>query len=154
MIRTIYILIFTLINSNLLAQIGISNNAPNNDPNHLINNVRIGGGVTISNINFTGVNQQIGYFSNGNSIGMPSGIVMSSGHAIDADLGGSPNSFNTPAAGIQCNTNPNTICNDLSIVANSVPGLVGQFFSVSSINDMCVLEFDFIPESDTIQFNY
>ena len=152
--RKIYILIFILINSNLLAQIGISNNAPNNDPNHLINNVLIGGGVTISNINFTGVNQQIGYFSNGNSIGMPSGIVMSSGHAIDADLGGSPNSFNTPAAGIQCNTNPNTICNDLSIVANSVPGLVGQFFSVSSINDMCVLEFDFIPESDTIQFNY
>ena len=32
--------------------------------------------------------------------------------------------------------------------------MVGQSFSVSSINDLCVLEFDFIPESDTIMFNY
>ena len=50
----------------------------------------IGGGVTVSNIQFSGNNQQIGYFSNGNSIGMSSGIVMSSGHAVDADLGGNP----------------------------------------------------------------
>ena len=50
MMRKIYILIFIFIKSNLLAQIGISNNAPNNDPNHLINNVLIGGGVTIGPI--------------------------------------------------------------------------------------------------------
>ena len=136
------------------AQIGITNNAPNNDPNHLINNILIGGGVTVSNIQFTGNNQQIGYFSNGNSIGMLSGIVMSSGHAVDADLGGNPAANNTPNTGTQCNNIPNTICNDLYTVANSVPPLVGQSFSVSSINDLCVLEFDFIPESDTIMFNY
>ena len=114
-----------MISLNLISQIGVSNNAPNNNPNHLINNVLIGGGVTVSNVIFTGDNQQIGYFSNGNSIGMPSGIVMSSGHAMDADLGGSPNSTNTPASGIQCATNPNTVCNDLYTVANLVPGMVG-----------------------------
>ena len=136
------------------AQIGITNNSPNNNPTHLVSNVLVGGGVTISNIQFSGDNQQIGYFSNGNSIGMPSGIVMSSGHAMDADLGGFPGSTNTPSSGIQCTTNPNTVCNDLYTVANSVPVMLGQWFSVSSINDMCVLEFDFIPESDTISFNY
>ena len=69
---------------------------PNNNPNHLINNVLVGGGVTISNVQFSGNNQQIGFFSNGNSIGMSSGIVMSSGHGSSGDLGGIPN--NTPSS--------------------------------------------------------
>ena len=37
----------------LFAQIGISNTAPNNNPNHLINNILVGGGVTISNISLS-----------------------------------------------------------------------------------------------------
>ena len=111
--RVIILLFFLITTRNVVAQIGITNNAPNNDPNHLINNILIGGGVTVSNIQFSGNNQQIGYFSNGNSIGMSSGIVMSSGHAIDADLGGNPSSNNTPNTGIQCNNIPNTICNDV-----------------------------------------
>ena len=152
--RIILFYFFLLIFLNAKSQIGISNNAPNNDPNHLINNVLVGGGVTISNVQFSGNNQQIGFFSNGNSIGMSSGIVMSSGHAVNADLGGNPAANNTPANGTQCVNVPNSICNDLYSVANSVPPLVGQSFSVSSINDLCVLEFDFIPESDTIIFNY
>ncbi len=40
----------------LIAQIGVSNTAPNNNPNHLINNVFIGGGVSVSNIYFSGNN--------------------------------------------------------------------------------------------------
>ena len=136
------------------AQIGISNTAPNNNPNYLINNILVGGGVSISNIQFSGSNQQIGYFSTGVSIGMQEGIIMSSGHALDADLGGNPATFNTPASGNQCVTNPNTICNDLYNVANLVPSLVSQSFSVWDINDMCILEFDFVPESDTVSFNY
>ena len=63
-----FIFILASLPSFLNAQIGISNNAPNNNPNHLINNILVGGGVTISNISFTGSNQQIGYFSSGNSI--------------------------------------------------------------------------------------
>ena len=93
----------------LHAQIGVTNAAPNNNPTYLINNVLVGSGVAISNISFTGSNQQIGAFTSGNSIGMASGIVMSSGHAIDADLGGSPNSANTPASGGVCNNIANTI---------------------------------------------
>ena len=85
---------------------------------------------------------------------MPAGIVMSSGHALDADLNGNPGTANTPANGTACVTNPNTVCNDLLTVANSVPPLIGQAFNVSGINDMCVLEFDFVPQSDTVKFNF
>ena len=136
---------------NLIAQIGVSNTAPNNDPNHLINNIFIGGGVSVSNISYSGNNQQIGYFASGASIGMPEGIVMTSGYALAADLGGNPA---TTFPGTSCPNTPNTICNDLYTVANSVPALIGQWFSVSSINDACILEFDFVPESDTLTFNY
>ena len=153
--RNVFLILgISLITLNLFAQIGVSNIAPNNTANHLINNVLVGGGVSISNIQFSGNNQQIGYFSNGVSIGMQSGIVMSSGHVMDADLGGNPASGNTPTSGVQCNNTPNTICNDLYNVANLVPMMVGQSFSVNSIHDVCVLEFDFIPQSDTIRFNY
>jgi gliding motility-associated-like protein len=43
---------------------------------------------------------------------------------------------------------------DLLNVANSVPGLIGQSFSVSGIFDVALLEFDFIPNSDSLSFNY
>ena len=95
---------------NLIAQIGVSNTAPNNDPNHLINNIFIGGGVAVSNIAYSGNNQQIGYFSSGASIGMPEGIVMTSGKALAADLGGNP-AITFP--NVNCPNFPNTICNDL-----------------------------------------
>ena len=43
---------------------------------------------------------------------------------------------------------------DLLNVANSVPPLIGQTFSVSSVNDLCILEFDFEAGGDSISFNY
>jgi len=35
-----------------------------------------------------------------------------------------------------------------------VPGMIGQTFNVSSVNDVCILEFDFIATGDTVKFNY
>ena len=43
---------------------------------------------------------------------------------------------------------------DLLTVANSVPPLINQTFSVTSTGDAAILEFDFIPSSDTLKFNY
>ena len=146
------LIVISIITLDLFSQIGISNNAPNNNPSFLINNFFVGNGVVISNISFTGNNQQIGSFTSGNPISMDSGVVISSGHALDADLGGNPGS-GTGMSGV-CNNIPSTICNDLYTVANSVPSLIGQSFSVSSIEDAAVLEFDFTTESDTIRFNY
>ena len=50
---------------------------------------------------------------------------------------------------------PNLVTDpDLLAVANSVPGMIGQSFSVSSINDVAILEFDFVPTSDSMEFRY
>ena len=46
------------------------------------------------------------------------------------------------------------VIQDLLNVANSVPGLIGQAFSVSGIFDVALLEFDFVPNSDTLVFDY
>ena len=43
---------------------------------------------------------------------------------------------------------------DLLTIPNSVPGLIGQTFTVSSTEDAAILEFDFVPSSDTVTFNY
>lgn len=115
----------------------------------LVNNVLLGTGVTASNIVFTpaaNANSQIGYFNGSNSnIGLDSGIVLSSGNVLDA----MPGSF----VGITSNW---TAMNypDLLSVANSVPPMIGQSFSVSGVYDVAVLEFDFVPSSDTVKFRY
>ena len=35
-----------------------------------------------------------------------------------------------------------------------MPDLIGQSFTVGSVNDLCVLEFDFDPAGDFVSFNY
>ena len=50
---------------------------------------------------------------------------------------------------LSTNTDP-----DLLNVANSVPPLINQPFFVTGIFDVATLEFDFIPNSDTVSFNY
>ncbi|MBL7943999.1 MAG: choice-of-anchor L domain-containing protein [Flavobacteriales bacterium] len=35
-----------------------------------------------------------------------------------------------------------------------MPPLIGQFFSVGSANDVCILEFDFVPTGDSLKFSY
>ena len=76
---------------------------------------------------------------------MDSGIVMSTGdiYSLDPNFNGI---INIPVNNV---SDP-----DLLNVANSVPGLIGQTFSVSGIFDAALLEFDFIPNSDSLVFNY
>ena len=131
---------------NLSAQIIIDNNAPYNDPTWLVDNVLLGGGITTSNHAYQGDSSQIGWFDAVNTnLGINSGIVMATGdiYALDPVVGG----------GFPFLTNL-IVDPDLLAVANSVPGMIGQTFSVSSINDVAVLEFDFIPTSDSLKFRY
>ena len=125
-----------------------------NNPNWLVQNVFAGQGVNIQNISFYGDSNQIGYFSQGiNSVQMDSGIVLSTGYATEAtgNFGGiiaGPN-----AAGFGPAYFGNASSNALLSVSQSVPALLGlNFTSASSVNDAAVLEFDFTPESDTIEF--
>lgn len=112
-----------------------------------VNEVLLGEGVTATNISFIGSTEQIGYLTGGTDVGFPidGGLVLSSGNAADAFC-----------AGVGCGgcQGGNPTDADLLEIANSVPPLIGQAFSVSSVNDLCVLEFDFDPAGDYVSFNY
>jgi hypothetical protein len=119
-----------------------------NPATSLVNNVLLGTGVTASNIVFTPAANssiQLGYFNGTNSnLGLDSGIVLTTGEVAELDPAytGWPTFTGTPGI------------NDLLTVANSVPPMIGQSFTVSSVNDMAMLEFDFVPSSDTVKFKY
>ena len=128
------------------AQITISNANPYNNSNHLINNVLLGGGVSANNVTYQGDPIQVGFFNAINSnLGIDSGVVLSTGDIIDLD----PNGFGSGNIPFSTNSDP-----DLLNIANSVPPLINQPFNVSGIFDVATLEFDFIPNSDTLSFNY
>ena len=132
----------------LQAQILIDNAAPYNNHVYLIDDVLLGGGVVASNHSYQGDSIQIGYFDGSNSnLGLGSGVVMCTGdiNLLDPNFAG---------FGDFIDVNPPVTDPDLLNVANSVPGLIGQTFSVSSINDVAVLEFDFIPSSENLSFRY
>ncbi len=115
----------------------------------LVNNVLLGTGVTASNIVFTPAansSLQLGFFNGVNSnLGLDSGIVLSTGNVRDM----SPNS----TVGGVGNFSPFTYP-DLLSVANLVPSLIGQSFTINNVYDVGVLEFDFIPSCDTIKFRF
>ncbi len=99
-----------------------------------VQNVLIGTGVTASNVQFTGTNLAIGKFTS-TSASMPfsSGIVMSTGLVSGVPL----------SASSQASTDNGT---------GSDPQL--ENIATDDVEDAAVLEFDFIPESDTIKFRY
>ncbi len=107
-----------------------------------IQNVLVGSGVTISNVQFNGgagniVNEQVGSFSDPNSnIGLSNGIILGSGNvqmAAMLNIGGGT-----------------------SLGGTGLPGTDVDLQSITpnSIFDECVVEFDFVPTGDTIKFNY
>ncbi|MDQ3191051.1 MAG: choice-of-anchor L domain-containing protein [Bacteroidota bacterium] len=108
-------------------------------PAQLVQNVLIGQGVTAFNITYTGNANARGYFNGSNTIlGLDSGIIMTTGTILTNNTGPlGPN--NSGSAG----TN-NGAAGDPDLAAIS---------GVSSYN-AAILEFDFIPMSDTIRFRY
>lgn len=105
------------------------------DVQNFINNDLFGGCVSSSNLTITGLPRAVGRFTNGlSSLGFNRGIVMSSGMAIYA--AGPNNAPNRSAANFVDGDN------DLNTQLNVFT------------NDAIVIEFDFIPLSDTIRFTY
>ncbi|MGB0887758.1 MAG: choice-of-anchor L domain-containing protein [Vicingaceae bacterium] len=126
----------------LTAQMVTSNTTPYNTAANLVNNILLGQGVSAANITFSGNPNQIGFFNNGNtlspSLGLDSGIVMSTGNINDIPVGGIQPSedFNGPAD------------NDLLLIAQSVQA------GINTTNDAAALEFDFTPQGDTVEFRF
>ncbi|HMN04789.1 MAG TPA: choice-of-anchor L domain-containing protein [Flavobacteriales bacterium] len=125
----------------LMAQLSVSTAMT---PTQLVENVLLGGGVTISNVKFNGVvvatpQQGSGSFTNGAStvLGIDAGLILSSGLA--SSIPGSAMNFMSDVLGT--GTDPDLV--QLTIQGGG-----------TSINDRSVLEFDFIPSGDSVKFNY
>ena len=142
--RILLLLIF--VHKFCFSQIILDNNSPYDSPQWLIDNILLGSGVTASNHQYFGDSAQIGWFDATNtSLGIDEGIILATGEYKLLDPNYVPQFLILP----NVTTDP-----DLLNVANSVPSLIGQTFTVSSINDVAKLEFDFVPKSDTIKFRY
>jgi hypothetical protein len=109
-------------------------------PQYLVENVLMGKGVDVSNIKFTGTLNAIGSFDGSNSnLGLKNGIVITTGTVINnGDGPHGPN--NKPNSGID-NNQP------------GYPKLTAQINGTPTYN-AAVLEFDVVPQSDSISFNY
>ena len=114
-----------------------------------VSEVLIGNGVTATNITYTGSEEQLGYLTGGEGLfSVTSGLVLSTDHATHlSDPGCNDSQVCAGCLGFGTDA-------DLLNVANSVPPLIEQSFSVSSVNDLCILEFDFEAGGDSISFNY
>jgi len=108
-------------------------------PAQLVQNVLVGGGVTVSNVTYSGnIPNSIGKFTTGGNptnLGMTSGIIMSTGNVLSA-----PGPNISASTGIDNGTGSDP---DLAML---IPGY--------TINDAAVLSFTFTPLSDTIRFKY
>lgn len=111
-------------------------------PSQLVTNVLLGPGVIASNITYTGAADAIGKFTGGMTgtitLGFDSGVVMTTGTILNNGSGPQgPN--NSTGAGLD-NQQPGDPY--LDGVANA------------TTHNAAILEFDFIPEADSIKFRY
>jgi gliding motility-associated-like protein len=134
--RKVIFLLVVLFAIKAHSQIIIDNTVPYNTASYLIDNILLGGGITATNHSFIGDFNQIGFFNGINSnLGIDSGIVLSSGNVFN--LVG-PNASGATTTGFGLPGDP---------TLNAV-------IAPDPTNDAAVLEFDFIPTSDTISFKY
>jgi len=127
-----------------LAQSQLIVNSSNFTPAQLVQNVLLGGGVTVSNITFNGsstaaniVQNKVGKFSNGNTtnIGLTNGIILATGNS-------------------QVAIGPNNDSNSSqpSTISPGDPDL--GLLTTNTISNKTIIEFDFIPNGNNLQFKF
>lgn len=109
-------------------------------PGQLVQNVLLGPGVTVSNINYSGTSNAIGYFdATGTNLGIATGIVMTTGTIYNnGDGPQGPN--NSSGSGVDNGMG------GYSQLSNLIGG--------TQTYNTAILEFDFVPYSDTVRFKY
>ena len=113
-------------------------------PTNLVQNVLLGGGVQVSNINYVGNGGAIGFFNGANTnIGLNSGVIITTG-VISG--GGGPQGPNSVAdAGIDLH---------LPGPPSPVSGWLAAQVNAPSFHDAAVLSFNFIPQGNEVSFRY
>ena len=120
-------------------------------PDEYVNDVLLGTGVEATNVQFTGSPVQIGQITGFD----PTEFPIEAGLILSTEVANNPANIDDGCMddfiedGLEVSGDP-----DLLNIANSVPPLIGQNFSVNSVNDVCAIEFDFVATGDTIKFNY
>ncbi len=121
-------------------QVELANNT-NLSPTVLVEDTLVTGCLQAYNVQYDGSPESLGYYSNGGgTLGSSSGIVISTGHAMNTLTGVFENDPTYES------TNPGVVQNLLSIAQENA--------GTNSVHDVKTLEFDFIPASDTVQFKY
>lgn len=129
------ITLFSLCNGKVSAQIQPDYSVVEGvDPEVLVQQILIGQGVATSNITYTGVMTAQGSFSGQSNLGISSGVLLTSGKAINS-VG--PN--NSASKGFDNSASGDS---DLNILSGG------------STEDAAILEFDFIPQSNVVEFRY
>lgn len=107
----------------------------------LVQNILLGQGINASNFTFTGDPQQIAYFKSTNTnLGLDSGIVISSGNTSAIAAAGS---------GFASTAYQSTVGDvDLTTFLQNSP--IGP----QDVNDVAIIEFDFVPLGDSVKFDY
>jgi gliding motility-associated-like protein len=111
-------------------------------PAQYVQNVLLGPGVTASNITYTGLPKMIASYTAApaGALGINKGVYLTTGTngIIPADVGPTGPSFNMQSED------------------NLQPGdtYLDAFSNGLGTNDASVLEFDFVPQSDTVRFKY
>lgn len=141
--RTLSLIFVLFFSCGLFAQLTTSTAMT---PTQLVNNVLLGGGITATNVTFTGYANAIGSFSvtGTNNLGMSNGVVMTTGTVLANDP--------TYGAGM----GPQGPNNSSGSGADNLQPGDPYLTTVAGANtfNAAILEFDFVPQSDTIKFNY
>jgi Secretion system C-terminal sorting domain len=142
--KTLMLSLLLIFCSSLHAQLTVVQGAAMNmTPEQLVQNYLVGAGITISNVTYNGssdlvASNQIGTFATAGvahtQLGLAGGVLMTSGKA---NIAIGPN--NSPGAGFNAGGPSDP---DLNIISGS------------TTHDKCVLEFDFVPQYDTVRFRY
>lgn len=146
--RTVAFLGAILLFSSVSAQLEVNSTLT---PDEYVNDVLLGTGVEATNVQFTGSPVQIGQITGFD----PTEFPIEAGLILSTEVANNPANIDDGCMddfiedGLEVSGDP-----DLLNIANSVPPLIGQNFSVNSVNDVCAIEFDFVATGDTIKFNY
>ncbi|MBI3134788.1 MAG: choice-of-anchor L domain-containing protein [Bacteroidetes bacterium] len=113
-------------------------------PAQLVENVLVGSGVAVSNVTYTGNAEAIGSFTGtGTNLGLTSGIVMTTGTVLNSGglFGG--NGPHGPNDSGSAGTD------------NGEPGY-GPLTALAGADtyNAAILQFDFVPQSDSVRFRY
>jgi gliding motility-associated-like protein len=134
------VFVFTLLATTSISQVNVSVVTPQEAVAALV-----GPDLEVSNITYTGDAIQLGVYQDaGGNFPIANGIILSSSHAGNF----MPNVFNGEP------TAPVNTEQDLLDIANSVPPLIGQAFSVGGVFDVAILEFDFVATGPELTFKY